>query len=122
MIHAGKLHIVHVDRWAHSCTCCERNVDRNECVGLHAPLVSQVWSALRWVWGFWEAVAGSLSSARIAVSSVNVAVIVAGEVGRSAVYMRYRNGPRSLPCGTPAWIGDNTTDSGYLQNGRCSEV
>jgi hypothetical protein len=39
MILAGKLHIVHVDRWAHSCTCCERNVDLFEGVGLHAPLV-----------------------------------------------------------------------------------
>jgi hypothetical protein len=39
MIRGGKLHVVHVDRRAHSCTCCERNVDRLECVGLHAPLV-----------------------------------------------------------------------------------
>jgi hypothetical protein len=37
--------------------------------------------ALRWVWSFWEAVAGSLSGARIALSSAKVA----GEVGRSAV-------------------------------------
>jgi hypothetical protein len=50
--------------------------------------------------------AGSLSDARIAVSSAKVAVVVAGEVGRSAAYMRYRNGPRTLPWGTPAWIGD----------------
>jgi hypothetical protein len=62
-------------------------------------LWSQVWIALRWVWSFWEAMAGSLSDARIAV-------VVAGEVGRFAVYMRYRNGPITLPCGTPAWIGD----------------
>jgi hypothetical protein len=39
MIRAVKLHIAHVDRRAHSCMCCERNVDRFECVGLHAPLV-----------------------------------------------------------------------------------
>jgi hypothetical protein len=44
--------------------------------------------------------------ARTAVSSANVAMVVAGEVGRSAVYMRYNNGPRTLPWGTPAWIGD----------------
>jgi hypothetical protein len=37
---------------------------------------------------FRDAVAGSLSNARIAVSSAKVAVVVAGEVGRSAVYMR----------------------------------
>jgi hypothetical protein len=44
--------------------------------------------------------------ARTAVSSANVAMVVVEEVGRSAVYMRYSNGPRTLPCGTPAWIGD----------------
>jgi hypothetical protein len=44
--------------------------------------------------------------ARRAVSSANVAMVVVGEVGRSAVYMRYNNGPRTLPGGTPAWIGD----------------
>jgi hypothetical protein len=38
MIRAGKLHVVHVDRRAHSCTYGERNVDRFECVRLHAPL------------------------------------------------------------------------------------
>jgi hypothetical protein len=51
-------------------------------------LWNQVWIALRWFWSFKEAVAGSLSDARIAVSSAKVAVVVAGEVGRSAVYMR----------------------------------
>jgi hypothetical protein len=40
--------------------------------------------------------------ARTAVSSANVAMVVVGEVGRSAVYMRYSNGPRTLPWGTPA--------------------
>jgi hypothetical protein len=50
-------------------------------------LWSQVWIPLRWFWSFREAVVGSLSDARIAVSSAKVAV-VAGEVGRSAVYMR----------------------------------
>jgi hypothetical protein len=33
-------------------------------------------------------------------------MVVVGEVGRSAVYMRYSNSPRTLPWGTPAWIGD----------------
>jgi hypothetical protein len=33
-------------------------------------------------------------------------MVVVGEVGRSAVYMKYNNGPRTLPWGTPAWIGD----------------
>jgi hypothetical protein len=35
--------------------------------------------------------------ARTTVSSANVAMVVAGEVVRSAVYMRYSNGPRTLP-------------------------
>jgi hypothetical protein len=43
---------------------------------------------LRWFWSFREAMAGSLSDARIAVSSAKVAVVVAGEVERSVVYMR----------------------------------
>jgi hypothetical protein len=51
-------------------------------------------------------VAGSLSEAKTAVSSAKVAVVVVEEVGRSAVYMRYKNGPRTLPWGTPAWTGD----------------
>jgi hypothetical protein len=43
--------------------------------------------------------------ARTAVLSANVAMVV-GEVGRSAVYMRFSNGPRTLPWGMPVWIGD----------------
>jgi hypothetical protein len=39
------------------------------------------------------AVAGSLSEAITAVSSAKVAMVV-GDEGRSAVYMRYKNGPR----------------------------
>jgi hypothetical protein len=39
MIRAGKLHIVPVDSRAYSSACGERNVDRFECVGLHAPRV-----------------------------------------------------------------------------------
>jgi hypothetical protein len=44
--------------------------------------------ALRWVWSFREAMAGSLSDARVAVSSAKFAVVVAGEVESFAVYMR----------------------------------
>jgi hypothetical protein len=47
-------------------------------------------------------VAWSLSEARTAVSSAKVAMVVGGEVGRSAVYLGYKNGPRTLPWGTPA--------------------
>jgi hypothetical protein len=40
------------------------------------------------------------------LSSAKVAVVVAGEVGRSVVYMRKRDGLRTLPCGTQAWLAD----------------
>jgi hypothetical protein len=43
---------------------------------------------------------------RTAVSSAKVAMVVVGEVGRSTVYMRYSNGPRTLPWGSPSLIGD----------------
>jgi hypothetical protein len=39
MVRAGRLHVVHVDRRAHSSTCDERYVKRFECVGLRAPLL-----------------------------------------------------------------------------------
>jgi hypothetical protein len=45
---------------------------------------------------------GSLSLASSAVTSAKVAVVDSGEVGRSAVYSRYKNDPRILPCGMPA--------------------
>jgi hypothetical protein len=41
--------------------------------------------------------AGTLSMASTAVLLAKVAVIDSGEVGRSAVYSRYNNGPRALP-------------------------
>jgi hypothetical protein len=44
--------------------------------------------------------------ATTAVSSVKVAVVDYGEVGRSAVYSRYNIGPRTLPWGTPALTDD----------------
>jgi hypothetical protein len=40
----------------------------------------------------------------IAVSSVKVAVRERGDVGRSAVYNRYKSGPNTLPCGTPVFM------------------
>jgi hypothetical protein len=49
--------------------------------------------------------AGSESVAKTAVSSVKVAVVVSGEVGRSTVYRRYRRGPRTLTWGRPAFTG-----------------
>jgi hypothetical protein len=46
--------------------------------------------------------------ASTAVSSAKVAVVSSGEVGRSAVYSRYNNDPRSLPWGTPALTGESS--------------
>jgi hypothetical protein len=43
--------------------------------------------------------AGSLPMATTAESSVKVAVVDSGEDGRSAVYRRYNNAPRTLPWG-----------------------
>jgi hypothetical protein len=37
-----------------------------------------------------------------ALSSAKVAVVDSGEVGRSAVYSRYNNDPKTLPGGMPA--------------------
>jgi hypothetical protein len=91
-----------VDRRAHSSTCGERYVNRFQCIGLHAPLVEPDLDCVEVGLGCWEAIAGSLSEARTAVSSAKVAMVVAGEAGSSTVYMRYRNGPRTLPWGTLA--------------------
>jgi hypothetical protein len=43
---------------------------------------------------------------RTGVSTANVAMVVPGGVERSAEYMRYSNGPRTLTWDTPGWIGD----------------
>jgi hypothetical protein len=51
-----------------------------------------------------EAVAGSWSDDMIAVSSANVTISVLSASGTSAVNIRYKRGPRKLPCGTPARI------------------
>jgi hypothetical protein len=51
---------------------------------------------------------GSLSVASAAVSSARFAVVDSGEVGRSAVYSRYNNGPTTLPLSTPALTGESS--------------
>jgi hypothetical protein len=55
--------------------------------------------------------AGSLFVASTAVSSAKVAVVNSGEIGRSAVYNRYNNDPRTLPWGTPALTEDSSVYS-----------
>jgi hypothetical protein len=82
-------------------------VDRFKGVGLHSPFLDPDLDSERWIRSFWEATAGTLSVARTAVSSAKVALVVVAEVGRSEyTYMRYSNGPRTLPWGTPELIGD----------------
>jgi hypothetical protein len=64
----------------------------------------QFCSRLRCCCSLCEAVAGSWSDDMIAVSSANVAISVLSVSGTSAVNIRYRGGPRTLLCGTPAPI------------------
>jgi hypothetical protein len=60
-------------------------------------ILNQFWIASRLVCSFCEAMAGLQSITSNVVSSAKVAVIDAGETGRSAVYIRYNNGLRTLP-------------------------
>ena len=64
-------------------------------------VVSQASRWLRWIWRLWDAICGSSLLANIAVSSANVAMTVSFLVGISAVNIRYKSGPNTLPCGTP---------------------
>jgi hypothetical protein len=64
-------------------------------------------------------VAGSLSVDTTAVSSAKVAVVDTSEVGRSAVYNRYNNGPRTLPWGTPALTDDSSVYSVSTFTRKC---
>jgi hypothetical protein len=58
-------------------------------------VLNQFWIASNLVCSFCEAI--SLSVASTAVSSAKVAVVDSDEVGRSAVYSKYKSGPRTLP-------------------------
>jgi hypothetical protein len=83
-------------------SCSECYVDRLGSISFHSSFLNQFWIASRLVCSFCEAMAGSLSLASTAVSSIKVAAIDSGQVGRSAVYSKYNNGPRALPWGLPA--------------------
>jgi hypothetical protein len=74
-------------------------------------ILNQFWIASRLICSLCEAMAGSLSVATTAVSSANVAVVDPGEIGRSTMYSRYNNGPRTLPWGTPALTDDSSVYS-----------
>jgi hypothetical protein len=49
----------------------------------------------------------SLCMGTTAVPLAKVAVVDSDEVGRSAAYSRYNNGPRTLPWGMPAMTDDS---------------
>jgi hypothetical protein len=69
--------------------------------------LNQFWIASRLVCSFCEAMAGSMSVVTIAVLSAKVALVDSSEIGRSAVYSRYNNGPRALSLGMPALTVDS---------------
>jgi len=59
---------------------------------------------LRWVCRCRVADTGSSLTDSTATSSANDAVVVFPALGMSAVKIKSSNGPRTLPCGTPASI------------------
>jgi hypothetical protein len=63
--------------------------------------------------------AGSLYIVTSEVSSAKFAVVESGKVGRSAVYSRYNNGPRTLPWGTPALTDDSSVNSVSTFTRKC---
>jgi hypothetical protein len=81
--------------------------------------LNQFWITSRLVCSLSEAMTGSLSMASTAVSSAMVAVVYSGEVGRSAVYSRYNNGPKILPWGMPALTGDSSVYSVSTSTRKC---
>jgi hypothetical protein len=81
--------------------------------------LNQFWVANRLICSFCEAMAGSLSMATIAASSAYVAVVYSDEVGMSAVYNRYNNGPRTLPWSTPSLTGESSVYSVPTFNRKC---
>jgi hypothetical protein len=57
--------------------------------------------------------------ASTAVSSAKVSVVDSGEVGRSAVYSRYNNGPRTLPWDTSTLTEDSSVYSVSTFRRKC---
>ena len=60
---------------------------------------------LRWVCRCLVADTGSSLTDSTATSSANDAIVVLPALGMSAAKIKNSNGPRTLPCGTPASIG-----------------
>jgi hypothetical protein len=83
----------------------ERHINGFCFIGLDLPNFQPILDFVKIFWSRLEAIFGSLWEAKTAVSSAKVAAVVRLSVGKSAVYNRYRTGPRTLPCGTPDSIG-----------------
>jgi hypothetical protein len=81
--------------------------------------LNQYLIASRLVCSFFEAIVWSLSVASTAVSSAKVAVVDSGEVGRSAEYSRYNNGPKTLPWGTTALTDESSVHSVLTLTRKC---
>ena len=64
----------------------------------------QSWILLTAICSFSVASSLVFPTAKMAVLSAKVAMVSFSRVGISHVYKRYRNGPKTLPCGTPAVI------------------
>jgi hypothetical protein len=86
-------------------------MDRLGSVGFYSPSLRQFCIASRLVCSFCETMAGSLSVASTAVLSAEVTVVESAEVGSSTVYIRYNNGPRTLPLGTTAMVEESSIHS-----------
>jgi hypothetical protein len=68
--------------------------------------LNQFQFAARLVCSLCEVMASSLSMTSTAVLSAKVAVVCSNVVGRSAVYSRYDNCPRTLFCGSLVLAGE----------------
>jgi len=77
--------------------CGEINLDWFRLTCLHTPFFNQNWILFKCVCSLCVATAGSSCIVLTAVSSAQVAVVLSAVVGESAVYVRQRSGPNTLP-------------------------
>jgi hypothetical protein len=80
-------------------------------LGFILHFLNQIWIAAALACSFYEAMTLSLSVASNAVSSAQAAVVDSGMAGRSAVYNKYVNDPKTLPWGTPALTAESSVYS-----------
>jgi hypothetical protein len=78
-------------------SCGECDMDRLRFISFYTPFLSHFCIASTLVCSFCEAMLRSLSVAKTAVSSANVAVVESVDFDRSKVFSRYNGGPRTMP-------------------------